>query len=380
MSVLAWVSLLLAVGSGVYCLMVVVAARRYLSVRPAPLPLEIPLSVLKPLAGLDLGLESNLRTFFEQDYSNFELLFAVRTDADPAVPVVRRLQAEYPHVASRLLFVGQPPYANAKVWSLERMMAEAEHEILVMSDSDIRVTPAFLGVMAAEFGRDPKVGVTSCPYRAVPGAGSGASLLEAIGMNTEFLSTAVVARMVEGMKFALGPTLSARKQVIRELGGWPFIAEFLAEDFVIGNTAAEKGWTVVFSSYVIEHHIGAQTWKHNAIHRLRWFRSTRRSRPAGYVGQLFTNPLPLVLMLLIARPDWWPVALAVTGARVLAAVATAGWILRDGLTARWWFLVPAQDLLSFGFWVGGFFGNTILWRGRRYHLLADGRFRLVGEE
>jgi ceramide glucosyltransferase len=378
--VVSWALLLLAVGSGVYSLMVVEAARRYLSVRPTPLPREIPLSVLKPLAGLDLGLESNLRTFFEQDYRECELLFAVRTEADPAVPVVRRLQAEFPGVASRLLFVGEPPYANAKVWSLERMTEAARHEILVMSDSDIRVTPEFLRVMAAEFGADPQVGVTSCPYRAVPGAGSGASLMEAIGMNTEFLSTAVVARMVEGMRFALGPTLSARKQVIAEIGGWAYLAEYLAEDFVIGNAAAEKGWTVLFSSYVIEHHIGAQTWRGNAIHRLRWFRSTRRSRPAGYVGQLFTNPLPLVLLMWAARPEWWPVAVAVTVARVLAAVATAGWILHDRLTLRWWFLVPVQDVISFVFWVAGFFGNTILWRGRRYHLLADGRFRLVGEE
>ncbi len=375
MGVLAWLLLLLAVGSGVYCLLVVLAARKYLSVRPPDAPGEIPLSVLKPLAGLDEGLESNLRTIFEQDYRSYELLFAVRTEADPAVPVVRRLQAEYPHVPSRLLLVGEPPYANAKVWSLEQMTAAAAHEVLVMSDSDIRVAPGFLGAQAAEFS-DPKVGVSSCPYRAVPGQGSFASELEAIGMNTEFLSTALVARMIEGMKFALGPTLTARKQVIADVGGWPHLAEFLAEDFVIGNSAAEKGWTVLFSSYVVEHHIGSQPWSKNVGHRLRWNRSTRRSRPDGYVGQLFTNPLPLVLLMLAARPEWWPVAVGVALARTLAAVATAGSVLHDPLTARRWYLVPVQDLLSFAFWVAGFFGNTIHWRGREYELLKDGRFRL----
>jgi ceramide glucosyltransferase len=344
-------------------------------VRPGDPPAEVPLSVLKPLAGLDAGLESNLRTVFEQDYHSYELLFAVRTEADPAVPVVRRLQAEYAHVPSRLLLVGEPPYANAKVWSLERMTAEAAHDVLVMSDSDIRVGRGFLRAMAAEFS-DARVGVTSCPYRAVPGAGSFASLLEAIGMNTEFLSTALVARMVEGMKFALGPTLSARREVIRAVGGWPYLAEFLAEDFVIGNNAAEQGWTVLFSAYVVEHHIGGQSWRSNITHRLRWNRSTRRSRPDGYVGQLFTNPLPLVMLMLAVRPEWWPVAVAVTAARVLAATATAGWVLHDRLTLQRWYLVPLQDLLSFAFWVAGFFGNTIHWRGREYELRKDGRFQL----
>ncbi|MBC8166392.1 MAG: glycosyltransferase, partial [Bryobacteraceae bacterium] len=290
-----WFLLPLVVGSGVYCILVAIAARRYLSVNPPQLHSEIPLSVLKPLAGLDHGLESNLRTIFEQQYRDFELLFAVRHDTDAAVPVVRRLQAEYPNIPSRLILTGEPPYPNAKIWALECMTAEARHDVLVMSDSDIRVTPDFLRITAAEFS-DPKLGVGTCPYRAVPGR-SLASALEAIGMNTEFLSGVLVARIVEGMKFALGPTLTARRQTLTDIGGWRYLSEFLAEDFVMGHDAAEKGWTVILSSAVVEHHIGSQTWRANATHRLRWFRSTRRSRPAGYTGQLFTNPLPLVLLL-----------------------------------------------------------------------------------
>ncbi len=149
---MAWLLAALVAGSLVYCVLVIVAARRYLgwgrvhSARQAEPP--APLSVLKPLAGLDEGLESNLRTFFDQDYANFEVLFAVRTEADPAVPVVRRLQSEYPNVPSRLLLVGEPPYSNAKVWSLSQMTEAAKHDILVMSDSDIRVTPDFLRTIA----------------------------------------------------------------------------------------------------------------------------------------------------------------------------------------------------------------------------------------
>jgi ceramide glucosyltransferase len=376
METLGWLCAALAAGSGVYCILVLAAAWRYRSVQPPAVSPEIAVSVLKPLAGLDEGLETNLRSFFEQRYPRFELLFATRHDNDPALSVVKKLQAEYPNIRSRIVLAGEPPYANAKVWSLERMTAEAAHDVLVMSDSDIRVGADFLSVVSAEFS-NPKLGVSTCPYRAVAGRGSLASTLEAIGMNTEFLSGVLVARLLEGMKFALGPTLTARRRAIDDAGGWPHLAEYLAEDFVLGKQAAEKGWTVILSSYVIEHRIGSQPWRANAAHRLRWYRSTRRSRPAGYIGQLFTNPLPLILLMWLARPAWWQFALVLLLLRAVAAYATAGYVLRDHMTARMWYLLPVQDLLSFAFWLAGFFGNTIHWRGRRYELLPDGRFRVL---
>jgi ceramide glucosyltransferase len=366
---------LLVAGSLVYCVLVVIAARRYLAVRPAPAAELFPVSILKPLAGADEGLEDNLRSFFTQDYPRFEILFAVRYESDPAAAIVRGLQAEYPAVPARLLSVGDPPYPNAKVWSLERMTELARHDLLVMSDSDIRVTPGMLKAVAAEF-QDPELGVASCPYRAVPG-GSFWSMLEAIGMNTEFLAGVLVARLVEGVRFALGPTSIARRQAVQAAGGWRHLAEFLAEDFVLGNLAAKNGWRVILSSYVIEHRIGAQSLRGNAKHRLRWYRSTRRSRPAGYIGQLFTNPLPVAVFLCLLQPSWWPLGAVTVLLRAAAAWATAVWVLRVPAASWQWIYLPLQDLISFGFWIAGFFGNTILWRGRRYVLLRDGRFRLV---
>ena len=196
-------------------------------------------------------------------------------------------------------------------------------------------------------------------------------------MNTEFLSGILVARMLEGMRFAVGPTIVARKRVIETIGGWDRVKDYLAEDFVLGQFAAEAGFGVALSSYVIEHLIGSQAFLPNARHRLRWCRSTRRSRPAGYVGQLFTNPVPLALLLWIAAPAWWPLCLMALAARAAAAFAVAGGVLRDPLTARYWWLVPVEDLASFAFWAGGFFGNTITWRGRDYYLHTDGRFERV---
>jgi len=363
----------LVAGSLVYCVLVVVAARRYLSVRPFILEQVIPISILKPLSGADEGLEENLRSFFTQDYPNFEILLAVRQREDPAVAIAEALRREFYWVRCQILIVGEPPYPNAKVFSLDRMMAAAANDVLVMSDSDIRVSPDMLRVVAAEF-HDPRLGVATCPYRAVAGQ-SFWSQLEAAGMNTEFLGGVLVARMLEGMKFAVGPTIVARKQALQEIGGFNRLKDYLAEDFVMGQFAAEAGWRVSLSSYVVEHRIGSETLAANAAHRLRWSRSTRRSRPAGYVGQIFTNPLPLAVMLVLARPEWWPVLILTAIIRAMAALATTASILHCETR---WELIAIQDLLSFVFWIAGFFGNTILWRGKKYYLKADGRFEPVG--
>lgn len=368
------ITLLLAAmvaGSMVYCVLTLFAVRSYRGVRPPVTGGTEPVSILKPLHGVDEGLEQNLRSFFTQDYPSFEILFALRDPGDPAVELVHRLRREYPAVPTALIITGEPPYPNAKVFSLDHMTRAASYDLLVMSDSDIRVDSKLLATVVAEF-RTSAVGVATCPYRAVAGK-SIWSKLEAAGMNTEFWGGALVARMLEGMRFAVGPTIVARRGVIEKIGGWDSVKEYLAEDFVIGARAAEGGSGVILSSYVIEHRIGSQDFRQNFGHRLRWARSTRRSRPAGYVGQVFTNPLPLALMLLAAAPSWWLMVAAAFGLRALAAHAVARVALRGRVA---WWLLPLQDMLSFVFWVAGFFGNHITWRGRRYLLHSDGRFSL----
>ncbi len=373
--ILAGALLLILLGAIVYSGMQILAVHRYLSVRAPVLQSFVPISILKPLSGLDLGLESNLRTFFEQDYPSFEILFAVRGEYDPAAQVVSRLQKEYSRVPSRLVITGEPPYPNAKVFSLDRMLSAAANDLLVMSDSDIRVAPDFLRILAAEF-QDSHLGVATCPYRAVPGP-SFWSRLEATGMNTDFWGGALVARMLEGMRFAVGPTIAARRSVLLDVGGFARLKDYLAEDFVMGKFAAEAGHRVILSSYVIEHHIGSATFSESAAHRLRWARSTRRSRPAGYIGQLFTMPLPLALLVCVLSPSWWPVLPISMLVRAAAAYSVSRRLLRAKLN---WFLLPIEDLMGFCFWLAGFFGNTISWRGRRYRLFGDGRFELIASD
>jgi ceramide glucosyltransferase len=355
----------------VYCLLTVIAAGSYLA-QKIPTGPDLPgISILKPLAGFEEELEANLRSFFEQDYPDYELLFAVRESNDRAIEIVEALQRQFPSRGSRLIVTGEPPYPNAKIFSLNQMLAESRHDLLVMSDSDIRVHRGFLKSVAADFV-DPIVGLATCPYRAVAGE-SLWSNLEAEGMNTEFLAGLLVARMILGIKFAVGPTVAARKSVLEKIGGLETLKDYLAEDFVFGKFTAEAGFNVILSRNIVEHRIGSESWRANAAHRLRWVRSTRRSRPLGYFGQVFTYPVPLALLMCALVPGLWPGLIAAAAFRALAAWSTSTRILR--VKPSWHFLL-LQDILSFGFWAAGFFGNTITWRGRRYYLHSDGRFEL----
>ena len=354
--------------SALFSLLSIIAAHRYLAVRPPMLRAPAPISILKPLAGLDRDLEANLRCFFEQDYPCFEILFAVRDESDPAFAIAEKLRREYRSVPSRVIFTGEPPYANRKAYSLERMLKVASHDLVVMSDSDTRATPSMLQTLAAEF-QDPAVGLATCPYRAVPGANFW-SKLEAAGLNSDFIAGILAARMIEGMRFAVGPTIAARREVLEAVGGFARLKEYLAEDFMLGRLAAEAGYGVILSSYVIEHHIAAAGVRQNFAHRLRWLRSTRRSRPLGYLGQVFTMTTPLSLAMLVA--DWrlWPVAAVAIALRIAAAYVMAALVLRTKIPV----LLLLEDLAAFGFWIGGFFGRTVVWRGERYRLMRDGRF------
>ena len=372
--VIAILSTLLA-GSLVYCVLVMVATQRYLRAKLPPAGNTPSISIVKPLCGRDEGLEENLRSFFVQDYPDFEVLLAVHRESDPAVEIAEKVIREFSgKIRARLIVTGESPIPNAKAYNLNRLVREAAHDLLVMGDSDVRVQPDLLARLAREF-EDPRVGLITCPYRAVGGR-TVWSRLEAIGMNTELLSGVLVARMLEGMKFALGCTAAVRRNVLEEMGGFAYLQEFLAEDFVLGHRAAELGHEVLLSSAIIEHRIGSQSMLRNLSHRLRWARSTRRSRPAGYWGQIFTYPLPLALLLWAVYAPAWPALLLALVLRGGAAIATSESVVRDPVLRQQWWLLPVQDMLGFLVWIGGFLGDTIMWRDRKCTVLRDGRLQV----
>ena len=367
-----YIASLVLLGCWVYCLLAIAAAYRHSQQRlPKPLSQAVPISILKPLSGLDEGLEENLRSYYKQNCADFEMLFAVRWESDPAVPIVRRLMAEYSHVPSKLIFTGEPPYAHAKVFSLKLMLDQARYDLIAMADSDVRVASDFCTSLAAEF-QDPDLGLVTCPYRAVAGR-SIWSKLEAVGMNTDFHAGLFTAAMMEGAKFAVGPTIVARRNAIDALGGIERVKDYLAEDFMLGRLASNHVG-VRLSPYVVEHRIGSEPALRNFAHRLRWARSSRRSRPLGYVGQFFTHPVPVALFVSSLWPSLWPLMAITITLRSAAAWIVATHILGERVP---WLLLPLQDILGFAFWIAGFFGNSIQWRGRRYLLNRDGTMELA---
>ncbi|MGQ9897949.1 MAG: bacteriohopanetetrol glucosamine biosynthesis glycosyltransferase HpnI [Acidobacteriota bacterium] len=343
-----------------------------------------PMSLLKPLRGAESGLESCLSSFFRLKYPRYELLFAVRTPDDPAVEIVHRLRARFPGVRVQLLVTGEPPYANAKVFSLEVLAKAAAYDLLVITDSDTKVAPDYLDSLALAFA-EHKAGVVTHSYRGV-GSGDLWSRLEALGMTTEFMAGVIVAERLEGMKFALGPSMAVRRACLNDIGGFAAMKDYLADDFVLGAWAARAGWKVLLLPQVVEHLATAQGFLTSFKHRLRWNRSSRFSRPSGYIGQGFTYGL--VWASLFAAVAVWPVNLAVLLAGCLLRGSLAlvlAWRLNDPAVKHHLWLIPLQDILSWASWIGGFLGKTIEWRGERYVLREGGRFeplsrpRVVGE-
>jgi ceramide glucosyltransferase len=368
----------LVAGSLVYCLIAIHAVYDYKAIRYQP-SRELPfITVMKPLAGAEEGLHENLKSVFDQDYPEFEVIIAVGDPSDPAVRVAREVIAEFPDTHSRLVLAGEPRTPNRKVASLRRMLEVSRYDILLMADSDVRTGPDLLRLVGSEI-RTHNAHLVTCLYRASCGP-SIWTALEAIGLNTEFVAQVLVARLLGGMDFALGPTLAIRRSALEAIGGFDELESYLAEDFVMGNRVSKLGGKVVLSSFIVEHRLGAQDFVANFSHRLRWARSTRRSRPWGYVGQIFTNPLPLALLLVAVAPRLWPALVLTVLLRAWVAWATSQKVLRDPLTRDFWYLVPVQDIASFFIWIGGFFGSEITWRGKRIRIGPSGKFESISKE
>ncbi len=374
------VAVLAVVGGIAYALIAIVAAHTLHAERgtAGPVPSSLPaMSLLKPLCGAEPGLEAHLESFFRQEYPTFELLFAVRQPIDPAAAIVARVMARYPGVEAHLVVTGEPLYANAKVYSLEHMVAQAKHPILVITDSDTSVGPQYLQAMARSFGPE-EIGAVTNLYRGVGGTDVW-SQLEALGMSTEFMAGVIVAARLEGMTFALGPSMAIRTACLQAIGGFRSLAEYFADDFVLGRRVADTGRRVRLSTHVVKHHATAIGAWASFQHRLRWNRSARFSRPLGYLGQGVTYMVPWALVSYVASPHTLHAALLLGALVVRAGLAwvVAVHLLEDPTVLRRLWLLPLQDGLSFAAWVGGLLGRDVLWRHERYRLLKGGRCALL---
>jgi ceramide glucosyltransferase len=349
--------------------------RRECSPAKPPLP---PVSILKPLKGVDPEIWESFCSHCEQQYPEFELIFGVSDPSDPACEVVRKLQEKYPARTIKLIVCKRVLGTNIKASNLAQMLPEARHEILLVNDSDIRVAPDYLQQIVAPLA-DAQIGLVTCLYRAEPARTLG-SRLEALCISTDFVPGVLTARLIEkGLHFGLGSTLAFRRHDLASIGGFESILDYLADDYELGRRIAATGKRVELSPATVATFLPAYTLRQFWQHQLRWSRTIRDARRWGYLGLILTFGVPWALATLIAaRGAAWAWALfAITlGARLLVGVGTAITVLHDRPALQDIFLLPVRDLIAPLVWAAGLVGNRIHWRGDDFYL-KDGRLSKI---
>jgi ceramide glucosyltransferase len=372
--------LLLAAAPLVYYVLATLAALRFFRrERARVLPNHTPsVSVLKPVLGVDFGSYENFASFCRQDYPDYEILFAVNDDADPAVPLIQRIIADFPDRRIRMLVGAEHLGANRKVNKLARLACEARHETLVLTDGDVRVGPHFLREVVALLA-DKKIGAVTCFYRGIAEKNLGAEI-EAIGASSDFFAGVLMAGWTEGITFALGASIATTREWLAKMGGFAAIADALADDYELGHRIAKAGGEVLLSREAVWTMYPAQTLRSFWDHQVRWARTVRLCRPLSYVGLLFTQGLPWTLLAVLVAPSKWIAAAYLFAYFILrfAMAWTVGvWGVGDEVLRRKIWLLPLRDAIHFVVWLASFASNHIRW-GNLEYAIRQGRMVPTG--
>ena len=365
--------LLLALGPAVFYLLTLWAAVTYFRRRKqepaARSSYAPPASILKPVRGLDREAYDNFASFCRQDYPQFEILFCVVGPDDPAVPVIEKLQRDFPDCSIRLL-IGAPEIgASGKVNKLCRLVQEAKYDLLVISDSDVRVEPNYLREVAAPFA-DPKVGAVTVFFRSQINGSIGATL-DAAGSAVEFAASALLSQKLEGIHFTLGATMATTKERLAEIGGFEALANRYVDDYEVGSRIAALGYRVELAPTPVNMVYPRESLLQFVRHELRWTIGLRNIRPRGHAALALTFGLPWTILAAFLAPSSGIAALYILSYLVLrsAVYLTIGvWGLQDSVVRRNWWLAPVRDLANFSIWVASFFSNRISWRGLEFRV------------
>lgn len=340
-----------------------------------------PASLLKPVRGVDFGSYENFASFCKQDYPEYEILFAVSHDRDPAVPLIRQIMAEFPQRRIRLFTSVKEIGANRKVNKLAMLTREARYDVLVLTDGDVRVDADYLREVVGPL-RDKKIGAVTSLYRAFAQNNLGAKL-EAIGTTSDFFAGVLMAQWKEGIRFALGASIATTKEWVRKMGGFETIADTLADDYELGLGIANAGGEVVLSSEPVWTMYPAQSLRGFWDHQLRWARTVRLCRPFSYLGLLFTQGLPWTVLAILLAPLPWIAGAYLTAYLVLRLVMawTVGvWGVQDEVLRRNLWLVPVRDAIYFVVWLASFGSNRIRWGSIEYAIRKGRMVQIAGRE
>ncbi len=331
-----------------------------------------PVSVLKPVKGLDPLCAENLSSFCFQHYPRYEVLFGFQDADDPAVPVARALAAAAPCEAGVVLKPGGSG-ANRKVLNLQSLAEKARYPMLALSDSDMVVDKTYLARIVEEYRGRSNTGIVTSLYKISQPVSIG-SALESLSIALDFIPSVLVARRIEGITFGLGASILVSKEALGRIGGFGAIADYLADDYQLGFRLWSRGYENVLSRYVIENRVGSMTLGGHLRHQLRWARTHRVSRPLGFLGYGITHIFAFALLLFCIRPA---ATTAVSLVFVLALrYCLAAVIYQKVIRTKAWLpsllLLPVKDTVSFFVWLWSFTGSKITWRGTSYRVKADG--------
>lgn len=369
---------LMALASAAFFLLCLVGAIAFLKQAAPKNGFAPPLTVLKPLKGSDPEMYAGFRSLCVQDYPDFEIVFGVSDDADPAIADVRKLQQEFPQRAIKLVVCDKVIGTNRKASNLAFMAKEGAHEYLVISDSDIRVPQGYLREIGTWFG-ERKVGMVTCMYRAIA-TKSVWSKLESLGVSADFMPGALAARFLERrVRFGLGSTMAVSREALNAIGGFENIADYLADDYELGSRICDAGYRVILPRAVVETFLPDYDFKNFWLHQLRWGRTVRSSRPGGYFGLIVTFGFLWALLALVLSKAalWaWILLIGLFLQRVMLVMFVSSTILGDSATLANLWLLPLRDLISPLIWLLSIGGKRIVWRGEEF-VLDRGKLRKV---
>jgi len=338
-----------------------------------------PVSILKPLKGIDPGLEENIRSFCRQEYPEYEVILGFNGPDEKELYEAGQIAESIPFRNLSVISSYNELGSNQKVSNLQGIVESACSQLVVLSDSDMRVGTEYLKTIVSEYKSDKAVGMVTCLYK-ISDPGSIGAAFESLTIALDFLPSVLVAERLEGVTFGLGASMILSKKTLDEIGGFSAVADFLADDYQIGNRISAKGLRIVISQYVVENIAGQMNFTEYFRHQLRWAKTVRASRPMGFFGSGITHVFPFALILIVVR-GVDIVSMSLLGLtlslRCLMSVVVYRKVIGSLSWFKWLIILPVKDVTAFGIWLCAFAGSRISWRGAKYEILRSGKMRKV---
>lgn len=365
----------LAALAGILYLCIAIRCLRALRHRPPPSEaFAPPVTILKPICGIEPELYENLLSFCEQRYPQFHVVFGVQSPNDPAIAIIERVIENAPQCDCTLTIGSAVPYANPKIANLHSLVASARHDLLVIADSDMRVDSSYLSRVVAPFERD-RVGAATALYCGVPSTGAY-SPLAAMCISEHFAPSVLVALKLEKLRYCFGSTMAVRRTALDAIGGLEALAPYLADDYMLGKLVSERGFEIALAATVVRNVVSELTFIGIWSHQLRWARTIRAVRPLGHAGSFITYPVAMAALYLATSCNlaWGLPLLLGSVAATLVLHTTARRSFDAAEPARPW-LAPLRDVFGCAIWIASYFGRNVRWREAAFKVDEQGRFR-----